>query len=160
MRWSTLIGLLCAGVDPVVGAQSHGLPGGLQHSLGAGQQVDQRRLGQPEQRRPAHRIRIDQTALLEAAQMLGDRGLGQPDLSDQLPDPSLPNGEATQNRQPVGSPSERNNAAAGANSTLITSPAVIAIQRCYRPLVTNGQNGCMLVEEGRLPPGSPAKGGR
>ena len=46
----------------------------------------------------------------------------------------------------VGSPSDRNNAAAGANSTLLTAPDTtgIATWRCYRHLVTFGPDRSML----------------
>ncbi len=60
----------------------------------------------------------------------------------------------------VGSPSERNKAAAGANSTFVTASdsTGIAIGRCYRLLVTFGPNGCMLERSGVTPRGLPAKG--
>ena len=150
---------LCAAVDAVGRAQSHGLPACLQYRLGGGQQVDQGGLGQAEHRRPAHWLEVDQAALFEAGQVLGHRGLGQPDFLDELADPGLSGGQAAQDGQPGGitqRPEQRRRRGQPDFVTASDSTG-IAIGRCYRHLVTFGPNGCMLERSGSSP-GLPAKG--
>lgn len=159
-RGCSLQAHLCAAVDAVGRAQSHGLPACLQYRLGGGQRVDQGGLGQAEHRRPAHRLEVDQAALFEAGQVLGHRGLGQPDFLTSSPTRASPVARRRRIASRVGSPSDRNNAAAGANSTFVTASDTtgIAIGRCYRHLVTCGPNGRMLERSGVIPGVYPRRG--
>jgi hypothetical protein len=92
LRWAIFIA--------IVRAQRHRLTGGLQHRLGAGEHIDQRRLTQPEQGGAPHRIGGHQALAPKAGKVFGHGGLRQPDSLDKVDHPRRPRWQPSHDGQP------------------------------------------------------------